>query len=324
MSTETIAEKDLVELKPKEEIVTLPQEEEEETYEADDIANDYDAPEGEEEESLKKTQDDTQDEGVSEEERQRRREKRKKTKEFKKQREREQRLRLEQSESEKRVLIERIAALENNTITSHVSAIDSEINKGIRAAETAKAAMQKAEAENDPMTWAKANALHKEASEFVRSKSDIKDRIIQDYQSKQQGGAMETTPQIKAYADTWQRKNADWFDKNDKNLVRAILALDAQVMADGFNPNTPIYWRELEDRSRRLINRPRPAKPKPSVGASSAGGSMRDVGSQGLDKQFVELLKRQGYWEPKDEKGKAMKQRMIDQYRAEQAKKKQQ
>jgi len=277
---------------------------------SEEVELDYEDQEDDEDEEAaadKKEKDQAEGEANPEvdEERQRRRERRKRDKERKKARDRELRLRLDQERSEKEELAQRLARLEERHVSSDIDNIEREINRGIKAMETAKAAMAKAEEEKDSMTWAKAQALHREAQDHVRRQASLKEHVIEAIKTRQSGGAMTVTPQIKAYSSAFLRKNGDWFDQQNQGLKRAVLEIDNAVMSEGFNPNTAAYWKELEARCRTIFNRPKKKQQRTTVGGASTQGSMRDT-EPGLDATFVKLLKEQGLWDKPDMRKKAI------------------
>jgi hypothetical protein len=246
------------------------------------------------------TEDSDSDEEASEDddgERSKKREKRRRHREYKKQKERELKLKLAQERAEKEEIAMRLQAVENRQLSSSYNNLENDIKKGLKAIDIAKQAMAKAERENNGVQYAKAHAILNEAEEFIRSREDLRDQIVKSAQQRAAGGAMTTTPQLKKYADVWLSRNKDWFDRSNPSVEAAVLAIDAQVMNEGYNPNTPAYWKELEGRCRTIFSKEKAKKAKPKgPGASSSGDSSRDeTGS--LDRQFVTILKQQGIWD---------------------------
>ena len=143
-------------------------------------------------------------------------------------------------------------------------------------------------------------------------------------------------PGVIGAAQRWAAKNK-WYDLQGRDPdSRVVLALDDQLASDGFDPRTPEYWEELDDRVKKYLphrygrggdgnGRRQPGVSSGSetrynnggdVARSPVSGSEREVrGSNGsaeypLSKERVDALKEAGLWE--DPKARA---RMIARYR---------
>lgn len=87
------------------------------------------------------------------------------------------------------------------------------------------------------------------------------------------------------YAREFQ-DNHDWIDPNSRDLEvrrdsRRALFLDNEVAADGFDPATPEYWEELENRMREAIPRLADEDEVPAPRAKQNGGRVNGNGAAG-------------------------------------------
>ena len=111
-----------------------------------------------------------------------------------------------------------------------------------------------------------------------------------------------------------------WFDTNARDEdSRVVVAIDAQVAADGFDPRTDEYWDELEDRlTRRLpdrmgaTTRPQAARRGPQLGAGRTEGSQGGKRTVFVSRERKEAMVEAGLWD--DVKKRNQMLRQYDEY----------
>jgi len=128
----------------------------------------------------------------------------------------------------------------------HLQVLDDELGKAVAA--------------GDGELFRKAQRLRDEASARVFQLATARQRIIADAQQGQQRppqgqmpmrqGAPAPSPAAAKYSEVFMDRHP-WFKaeggSEDSEIVKAI---DDHLAAEGYNPNTPLYWRTLEERVR--------------------------------------------------------------------------
>lgn len=146
-------------------------------------------------------------------------------------------------------------------------------------------------------------------------------RIKQAYQGRQAASrAPAMDPRVTAKAQTWADSNA-WYDPNGGDMdSRVVRNLDADVMADGYDPRTVAYWDELDARIKKYL--PHRAKVAHNSQQGRESGSNRSPvapsGKQGaagnnsgatfvLSPERVQAIKDAGKWDDPAERAQMIK-----------------
>lgn len=122
-------------------------------------------------------------------------------------------------------------------------------------------------------------------------------------------------PRLVNHAKDWMGKNR-WYDPagNDQDS-RIALTLDQQLANEGWNPATPEYWQELDNRVKKYIpHRASSGKISNNKPRSVVSGSGREGGSSAgasqvykLSGERVQALKDAGIWDDPKQRAEAIK-----------------
>lgn len=190
------------------------------------------------------------------------------------------------------------------------NAIRSELGEVASTYNEAQALMSKAIEEGDGRTFAKAKAISDKA--FLRY-GELQGKIAKKEKAEESSEKInkniEEAPEApildnqgKAYATGFMKRHKSWYDPKGMNADSAyVLAIDAELYHEGYDPNDKDYWDELEDRVKeRLPHRFKSQKKKPTPVGGSGQRSERNSGkisASSLPKEFVQTLKVAGMWE---------------------------
>lgn len=212
-----------------------------------------------------------------------------------------------------RALQQRLEAVEQHAITAQKGSLDQNYNAALRTVQYAEQQLAKAIEIGD---GAKVPELLRQRDQAMAQAAEI-NRVKNQF-------AQAPAPQnneVAERAQRWASKNS-WFNANgsDPDSV-AAKAIDAGLVAEGFNPATKKYWKELDRRlAERLPHRfaddedsdytepQQPGRKSPPVGGS------REISAPGSKKVFVsaeriQAMKDAGYWDDP-----VLRQRMLKRY----------
>lgn len=187
-------------------------------------------------------------------------------------------------------------------------------------------ALKKAISEGDPEAFVAATQQKDQAERAYRALSDQKQRFIGQREERQESKRKEESAKEqesssegveldnsgKRHLKNFISKNS-WFKPNSPDLdTKTALAIDADLYEEGYDPNSPEYWEELQDRVKQRLPhlfRRDTSKPKNIVGGnnkSSIGGKAPE--SVSLPKEFVQALKDADMWDDEKKRKEAIKQ----------------
>lgn len=227
-----------------------------------------------------------------------------------------------------------------------LNTIDSQLGAAQQALQMADEELARAVANSDGEKFREIQKLRDEASTRVFQLSTAKQRMV--IESQQGGPVVPQTPQQRGqqqqqqqfspkateYTETFLNRFS-YFDPNgtdeDSMLIRAI---DDSVAAEGYRPDTPMYWRTLEQRLAARGFYPEkegndsdddtPSPPaqrqaaRAGVPPTSTGRSTRRGGGTTfqLDPMMTEYLRGEGLLEPNlPPEDKARRDRLVAQWR---------
>lgn len=212
-----------------------------------------------------------------------------------------------------KALQQRLEAVENHALASQKGSIDQNYNSALNSVRAAEQALAKAIEIGDGAR----------VPELLRQRDQAMAQATELNRMKNQFSAA-PAPQnreVKERAERWASKNS-WFNANgtDPDSI-AAKAIDSNLVAEGFDPSTKRYWKELDRRlADRLPHRfaddadsdynppERSGRRGPPVSGS------REISSPGSRKVYlsperVQALKDAGYWDDP-----IARQRMIKRY----------
>jgi hypothetical protein len=212
-----------------------------------------------------------------------------------------------------KVLQQRLEAVEHHAITAQKGSLDQNYNNALYAVRKAEADLAKAIEIGD---GAKVPELLRQRDQAMAQAAEI-NRVKNQFS---QPPAPQNT-EVADRARKWASQNT-WFNANGNDSDSAAAkAIDAGLVAEGFNPATKKYWKELDRRlAERLPHRfaddedseynepQQPGRRGPPVGGS------REMSAPGSKKVFVsaeriQAMKDAGYWDDP-----VLRQRMLKRY----------
>ena len=283
------------------------QEEKLEAVEIESEADDHDD-EGQEDERLADSRNEEEDE-----KREARRNERKRRREG-------QRFARDKTKEEMQWLIEqnktlqqRLEAVEHHAISAQKGSLDQNYNQAVYAIRNAEAALAKAIEIGD---GAKVPELLRQRDQAMAQATEI-NRVKTQF-------SQQPAPQnhaVKERAEKWASQHT-WFNANgsDSDSI-AAKAIDAGLTAEGYDPSTKKYWKELDRRlADRLPHRFADDDDSEYTGSQQTGrrgppvGGTREISAPGSKKVFVsaeriQAMKDAGYWDDP-----VLRQRMLKRY----------
>lgn len=209
--------------------------------------------------------------------------------------------------------------VESRRVQSGVAQLDKALRDSVDAIEIAKRAISTATTQQDGPALVDAQELYYAARKRVDDLSRVKQQITQQ---NQQPPRQNIDPSIIKHSQQWM-EGKTWYDPTGKNQdSRVALTIDNALAEEGWDPRTPEYWEELDNRLKNYLpqrynsgytERTRETTRPPTGGSSQTRGG---AGSSNftLSPERVRAMKEAGYWEDA-EKRKTMIRRYMDQDR---------
>ena len=234
--------------------------------------------------------------------------KRRSKKEMWKNNNRERELQLQQLKRQNDEMTRRMADLERKSQYSELSQLDKQLEDENLRLEYAKMKISEAAAAGDGDAMVRAQEMMYDSKEKLNYLSGVKNNFVQQAQRPQQT-AERIDPRMQQQAAKWINRN-DWYkpDLTDTDS-RIAKSVDEELVKEGWNPNEPDYWDELDNRLQKYLPHRYNAsaerntserKPRNVVGSSgreasaSYGGSNRTFT---LTPQQVNAIKEAGMWD---------------------------
>jgi len=132
-------------------------------------------------------------------------------------------------------------------------------------------------------------------------------------------------PRLKKFADSWMESNP-WYDPNGKDPdSKVALTIDQAMAEEGWNPKTPQYWQELDNRLQKYLphrytddtdekpNRnSRPRNVVTSSGRESASSNVIGKNQFALTRDQVQAMKDAGMWDDPEKRAKMIRRYAIE------------
>lgn len=291
----------------------------------DDIVE-KDIPESNEEDQQDETQsngsdaelDDAGDDDEREAIRARRREERQQKKEWRKENDDKMRREREMLRKENEALASRLAALEQRAVGSEFAQIDMAIDNTARAIMQIKEQIKYATEASDGTTVAEATEKLFQTRNYFDHLNNVKKNAAN--QSRQIEQRSPVDPRVRRQAETWAEVNT-WYDPvgNDSDSKVAKM-LDQELSDEGWNPQEPEYWSELDARLKRYLphryaqsqrETTRQTTRTPVTGSGREGSGGGSTTGWKLSAERVAAIKEAGAWDDAEKRD-----RMIKNYRA--------
>lgn len=228
--------------------------------------------------------------------------------------------RLHELQRANKELNERLARVEQRGAQYDIDRIDRSLEDANVRFEYAKMRLAEATQAGDGEAVAEAQGQWYEARQQLDQIANLKRQA----QAAPQQRAPAPNPNVQRRAQEWMSRNA-WYDPNSRDVDSKIAKqLDEALASEGFDPASPDYWDELDNRLQKYLphrytgaadsgqqtNRPRNVVGSSGrEAAASAGGSSRN--SFTLSPERVRAMKDAGAWD-NPERRKHMIQKFME------------
>lgn len=235
------------------------------------------------------------------------------------QEEKDQRLHILQRQNQE--LLERLSVVERKTQGADIA----RMNKAIEDQEArilfAKQKIKEATETGNGDLLTSAQEMWFEARNTHESLVNMKQKAVAP---QQQQTIQAPDPIVQRYASEFMRNN-EWYNPNGSDVDSSIaLKLDEALSSEGWNPKTPEYWEELENRLQRYLphrytnsnnDESYSKKKHKSVVTSSGRESSSSGGGKNtftLSPDQVRAMKDAGMWDDPDKRAKMIKRYAQD------------
>lgn len=212
-----------------------------------------------------------------------------------------------------KALQQRLEAVEQHAIAAQKGSLDQNYNQALYAVQKAEADLAKAIEIGDGASFAELMRKRDQALAQASEINRVKNQFSQPSAPKNN--------EVTERAQRWAAENP-WFNanSNDPDSV-AAKTIDAGLVAEGYNPATKQYWKELDRRlADRLPHRFADDDDSDYTEPQQAGrrgppvGGSREISAPGTKKVFVsaervQAMKDAGYWDDP-----VLRQRMLKRY----------
>jgi hypothetical protein len=227
--------------------------------------------------------------------------------------------RLQELQRANRELNDRLSRMEQRGVQHDIDRIDRSLEDANVRFEYAKMQLAEATQAGDGEAVADAQGRWYEARQQLDHIASIKRQA----QAPQQQRVQAPNPNVQRHAQEWMTRNS-WYDPNSRDVDSKIAKqLDEALASEGFNPASPDYWDELDNRLQKYLphrytgaadsgqqtNRPRNIVSSSGREAAAAGGSSRN--SFTLSPERVRAMKDAGAWD-NAERRKNMIQKFME------------
>ncbi len=212
-------------------------------------------------------------------------------------------------------LAERLAHLEKRTSGAELARVDKAIDDTEVQIEYAKMKMREAVANQDGDAVVKAQEMMYEAQRKVESLKSIKEQATKQMSQPPKPTMNVPDPMVQRNAAAWMERNP-WYDPQAKDMDSEIAQrLDKKLTDEGYDPSSPDYWEELDDRVAKYLPHRAETAPQRTTAAPRPRmtGSGRESAPSGRANEFrispdrVAAMKEAGMWDNPELRAKAIK-----------------
>jgi len=131
-------------------------------------------------------------------------------------------------------------------------------------------------------------------------------------------------PQLQRHASAWMENN-QWYDPNGRDPdSKVALTIDQSMAEEGWNPKTPQYWAELDNRLQKYLphryteeadERPVQKRPKNFVtgsGRESVSSNVIGKNQFALSRDQVQAMKDAGMWDDPEKRAKMIRRYALE------------
>lgn len=216
-------------------------------------------------------------------------------------------------------MAERLAVLEKRTAGSDLARLDKAIEDGHLRLQYAKMKIKEATEMADGGAAADAQEAWYEARRQVEALEALKKKAIEN-DAPRNSVPKAPDPLLKRHASDWMARN-DWYDPNGKDMDSQVATkIDEALVSEGWNPTTPEYWDELDNRLTKYLphrynngngeTNSRSSERRPRTVVTSSGRESNTSARPGefrLSPERVRAIKEAGRWDNITERNKMIR-----------------
>lgn len=196
-------------------------------------------------------------------------------------------------------LSERLARVDRKQVGTDLNRLDEDLNRAVRTAEEAKQFMKSTAEAGD---W-EGNAEATELFYNSRRQAEHLYGIKQKATAPRGNGQPQVDNRVVNHASSWMNRNP-WYKHGSTETDSIITkAVDDGLVQEGYDPRTPEYWDELDDRlaeklPHRYKGKVERTRSSPNVGGGEKNSSSGN-GSKGffLSEARIQAIKEAGKWD---------------------------
>jgi hypothetical protein len=218
-------------------------------------------------------------------------------------------------------LAERLANLETRTSGAELARVEKVMDDTAVQIEYAKMKMKEAVSSQDGEALVRAQELMYESMRKYESLKSVKENATKQMSQPPRQNIQLPDPVVQRNAADWMSRN-QWYDPAGKDLDSELTqGIDKRLTAEGYDPSSPDYWEELDDRLAKYLphrysqSRNEVAPPQrrrsPVTGTGRETAPARGGSTFTLSPERVAAIKEMGAWDD-PEKRKKMVQRFAE------------
>jgi len=218
-------------------------------------------------------------------------------------------------------LAERLANLETRTSGAELARVEKVMDDTAVQIEYAKMKMKEAVSSQDGEALVRAQELMYESMRKYESLKNLKENATKQMSQAPKQNIQLPDPMVQRNAADWMSRN-QWYDPAGKDLDSELTqSVDKRLTAEGYDPSTPEYWEELDDRLTKYLphrysqsrsDAPPPQRRRsPVTGTGRESAPTRGGNTFTLSPERVAAIKEMGAWDD-PEKRKKMVQRFAE------------
>jgi hypothetical protein len=248
--------------------------------------------------------------------------KRRARKEYHKQVAAEKDVKLTLLERQNQELLERLSVLEKKAHGSDIARLNKAIEDQGTRIQFAKQKIAEATASGNGELLTAAQEMWFEARRQFEALDALKKKVVQPQKQRTIQGQ---DPALQRMANAWMSNNT-WYDPQGKDQDSKIaLAVDQAMGEEGWNPKTPEFWQELDNRLQKMLphrytemasERPSrtPSRPRNVVTGSSRENASASGGKNTftLNPEQVRAMKDAGLWDDPEKRAKMIRRYALE------------
>ena len=218
-------------------------------------------------------------------------------------------------------LLERLSVLEKKSHGSDLARINQAMQDQANRTVFAKEKMAEAIASGNGELHASAQEMWFEARRQFEALDSVKKKATAQ---PRQRTIQAPDPDLQRHASEWMANN-QWYDQNGRDPdSRVAVTIDQAMAEEGWNPKTPQYWEELDNRLQKYLphrytgeadERPTQKRPRNFVtgsGRESVSSNVIGKNQFALSRDQVQAMKDAGMWDDADKRAKMIRRYALE------------